>query len=397
MPRILRIINRLNIGGPTYNAVFLTKYLAPEYETCLLSGQIFAGEASSSFVAAENGVEPRFIRSLERTPNPFNDFLAYREIRQIIKEFKPDIVHTHATKPGLVGRLAAYHEKVPVIIHTYHGHYFHSYFHPIITKFFLFIERWLATKSTGIIAISESQKKELADVYHVADSDKIHVVHNGFDLSKFTDNQEFKRKSFRQQWSISNNEIAIGIIGRIVPIKNHPLFLSACATLKQLCPPNIKLRFFIIGDGTDKDAVEAQAKHLGFTLGSQQQPAELTFTSWIRDIDIATAGLDIIVLSSLNEGTPVSLIEAQAAAKPIVTTRVGGVADIVIPNQTAFVTPSRDANAMANALLQLIKNPDQRIQMGNEGRKYVMERFSYQTLVQNMRSCYEQLFKKAGS
>ena len=392
MPRVLRIINRLNIGGPTYNAVYLTKYLAPEFETCLLAGQIFDGEASSSFIAEENGVQPKYIQAMKRNPNPINDFFAYQEIRKTIREFKPDIVHTHAAKPGILGRLAAYYENVPVIIHTFHGHYFHSYFNPLITRAFLSIERWLAQKSTCIIAISELQKNELAHEFKVITLDKIQVVHNGFDLSKFIENQEFKRNLFRKQWNISDNEVAIGIVGRIVPIKNHLLFLTACQELKKHAS-DVKLRFFIIGDGTDKGKVESEAIKMNFQVGSQSNPAELTFTSWIREIDIATAGLDIVVMTSLNEGTPVSLIEAQAAAKPVVSTQVGGVPDIVIPGKTALLTPTKDTQAMANALLSLVQNPDRRNHMGLEGRKLVIERYSYQTLVENMRGLYNKLLK----
>src|ERR1035437_2948879 len=221
MPRILRIINRLNLGGPTYNAAYLTKYLAPEFETMLIAGMKEDSEESSEFIVKQMGIEPIYITEMKRSINPAQDYKAYKRIKSIIKEFKPDIVHTHAAKAGTIARLAAKACNVPVIVHTFHGHVFHSYFNSFKTSIFIAIEQYLARKSTKIIAISEHQKKELTKQYHICSESKIAVIPLGFDLERFQENMDLKRKEFRNKYFIDDDEVAIGIIGRLVPIKNH--------------------------------------------------------------------------------------------------------------------------------------------------------------------------------
>ena len=195
MPRVLRIINRLNLGGPTYNASYLSKYLPEEYETMLVSGMKDDSEASSEFIVQSMGLEPVYIKNMHRSLHPIKDYKAYKEIRKIIREFKPDIVHTHAAKPGAVGRLAAHHEKVPVILHTFHGHVFHSYFGKVKTGIFLRIERFMAKRSTRIIAISPKQKEELSKEFRICPEEKIETIPLGFDLDRFQREQGRKTKS----------------------------------------------------------------------------------------------------------------------------------------------------------------------------------------------------------
>jgi len=195
MPRILRIINRLNLGGPTYNAAYLSRYLADDYETMLVAGLKDDSEASSEHIVQDLGIEPVYIKNMYRSINPFKDSEAYSQIKKIIKEFKPDIVHTHAAKAGALGRMAAADSNVKAVVHTFHGHVFHSYFNPVKTKLFLQIERYLASKSHKIIAISEKQKEELGETYKVCKKEKIEVIPLGFNLDRFTEAQEEKREA----------------------------------------------------------------------------------------------------------------------------------------------------------------------------------------------------------
>ena len=391
MPRILRIINRLNLGGPTYNAAYLSKYLEPEFETLLVSGMKDDAEESSEFIVKNLDLHPVYIPEMYRELHPFRDYKSYYRLRKLIDEFKPDIVHTHAAKAGAVGRLAAFHSGVPVIVHTFHGHVFHSYFNPVKTRMFLEIERYLAKRTTCIIALSELQKQELTEKYKVSSPDKFKIVPLGFDLHRFMENKEEKRKKFRQQYNIADDEIAIGIVGRIVPVKNHALFLNALK--RVLGKTNKKLRAFIIGDGEERKKVEQLAKdlELNFDTINPTKPNVLTFTSWIKDIDVSNAGMDIIALTSNNEGTPVSLIEAQASGKPIVSTRVGGIENIVLSGTTALLSPIGDESVFADNLLQLIENNNLRKAMGEKGSSFVMERFSYNRLCQDMGSIYHYL------
>ncbi|MGZ4098702.1 MAG: glycosyltransferase, partial [Bacteroidia bacterium] len=210
MPKVLRIINRFNLGGITYNVSYLSKYLPADYETLLIGGPEEEGEESSLFIPHSLGLKPIIIHQLRRSINPLNDYFAYREIKKIIREFKPDIVHTHASKAGAIGRLAAYHSGVPIIIHTFHGHVFNNYFSSFKTNIFKSIERSLAKKSTAIIAISNIQKYQLTQIHKICPAEKMVVIPLGFDLERFTQNIQEKREGFRKKYSIAGDELAIG-------------------------------------------------------------------------------------------------------------------------------------------------------------------------------------------
>jgi len=393
MPRVLRIINRLNLGGPTYNAAYLSKYLHSRYETMLLAGMRDETEASSEFILKKLGVTPVYIEGMYRSINPLLDLRAYYRIKSIIRDFKPDIVHTHAAKAGALGRMAAYHCNVPVIVHTFHGHVFHSYFNPLKTKFFIQVERYLAGISTAIVAISNLQKRELSEEFRICPAEKITVIPLGFDLQKFQDGYESKRKAFRQKYHVADDEIAIGIIGRLVPVKNHPLFLKALKSLLKRTSKKIKA--FIIGDGEEHDNLKQLAYELGIPFDVQEDlhNRPLIFTSWITAIDVAMAGLDVVALTSFNEGTPVSLIEAQAANKAIVATAVGGIEDVVIPGKTALLSSKDDADKFTANLLRLTEDDAFRKSLGQEGFQFVSQRFDYKRLAQDMTHLYDRLLE----
>ncbi len=391
MPRVLRIINRLNLGGPTYNAAYLSKYLEPEFETLLVSGMKDDAEESSEFIVKDLDLHPVYIPEMYRELHPFRDYKSYYKLRKLIEEFKPDIVHTHAAKAGAVGRLAASHSGVKAIVHTFHGHVFHSYFSPLKTRMFLEIERYLAKRTTKIITLSEIQKQELTEIYHVGPAEKFEIIPLGFDLKKFEDNQIEKRAKFRNEYNLADDEIAVGIVGRLVPIKNHELFLKALKIVSE--KTSKKIRAFIIGDGEERLKIEklAQSLDLNFNNHNLKEKNILTFTSWIKEIDVSNAGMDLIALTSNNEGTPVSLIEAQASGKPIVSTNVGGIENIVIANETALLSPVGDENAFADNLYHMIENGKAREDFSKQGSGFVRNKFSYQRLCTDMAKLYHSL------
>lgn len=394
MPRVLRIINRFNLGGPAYNVAFLTKYLAPEFETTLIGGDKEDGEESSLFIFENMQLKPVVLEEMTRSVNLVGDIKAYYKIKKIIKEFKPDIVHTHAAKAGALGRMAAYNCGVPVIVHTFHGHVFHSYFGKIKTSIYKNVERFLAKRSSAIIAISEKQKQELCEEHKIVSPEKMHVIPLGFDLQKFTDGQEGKRKDFREKYLIKDDEICIVIIGRLVPIKNHGLFLRSVAHVVK--NSSKKIRAFVVGDGTIRRELMDKAKELGLDCcywPEEQRNATVTFTSWINDVSYPLAGSDIVCLTSFNEGTPVSLIEAQAASKPIVTTKIGGIENSV-NSEAAFLLPVTAEADFAEKLMILTENAEVRVKMAEKGKAFVLKHFHYTRLVEDVRSLYLNLLIK---
>ncbi len=394
MPRVLQIINRFNIGGPTYNAAYLTKYLSPDFETLLIGGYKDKTEDSSEFIVKDLGIEPIIIPEMHRKINLINDILAYRKIKKIINDFKPDIVHTHASKAGAIGRFAALSSKVPVIVHTFHGNIFHSYFNSYKSKFFVKIEQELAKKTKKIIAISKTQKYELSEIYKITKPENIEVIPIGMDLAKFQEDSETKRQNFRKDYNIGIDEIAIGIVGRLVPVKNHQLFLEAVKYVKENTTK--KVRAFIIGDGESRKFIENKAKELKLDFIDSSKTngkSTLTFTSWIKNIDYVYAGLDIVTLTSINEGTPVSLIEAQAANKPIVSTNAGGIEDVVIPNITALLSKNGNVADFSQKLLTLVQDEKLRSDLSKKGSNHVKENFNYLHLVNKMKKLYYELLQ----
>ncbi len=394
MPKVLRIINRFNIGGITYNVSYLSKFLEPEFETLLVGGPEEEGEDSSLYIPLGLGLKPKVLNQFQRSINFKADYNAYKEIKRLIKEFKPDIVHTHASKAGAVGRLAAIHCKVPIIVHTFHGHVFHSYFGKLKTAFYIFIERYLAKRSTAIVAISKKQKQELSETFKITHKEHIHVVPLGFDLQRFTVNKEENRKTFRDHYHLSDNQIAIGIIGRLAPVKNHRLFIEALSHLKKTGALNFKA--FIIGDGDIKHEIMGFCKEFDISFSeNHQEEVDVIFTSWIKNIEWALHGLDIVALTSLNEGTPVSIIEAQAAGKYIVATNVGGIEDVLHPN-CGLLSEVTDREAYFFNLSLACRNFSKNIQREKTGENWSLSKFSYLRLVSDMEKLYKSLLIQHG-
>jgi glycosyltransferase involved in cell wall biosynthesis len=395
MPKVLQIVNRLNLGGITYNAASIAARIRPEFETMIVAGMKDDTEESSEFMLKELGLEAVYIPNMMREISPVQDFKAYLHLLKIIRAYKPDIVHTHAAKAGLIGRLAAKTAGVPVIVHTYHGHVFHSYFGKIKTKIILGIERFLGKISTGIIAISEKQKKELGEVYKVTRPEKIHVIELGYDLTPFQTNVEEKRKQFRAQYGIATDTVVIGVIGRLVSIKNLPFLIRIWQRITTA--KNLNIKCFLIGDGEDRPQLELLCKETGIAYSTPEQPnrnATLVFTSWIFNPDLALAGVDIVALCSHNEGTPASLIEAQAAGKPIITTDVGGISNIVVPDQTAILIKAGDERSFEEQLLRLIEDAALRNRLSEKGPAFATGRFHFDRLTRDIKDFYRHLLTK---
>ena len=395
MPKVLRIINRFNLGGPTFNAALLTKHMAPEFETLLVGGKEESSEESSQHILDDLDIDAHLVDEMQRDIGLSNDRQAYKAIKKIIKDFKPDIIHTHASKAGAIGRSAGIAYGKAKIVHTFHGHVFHSYFGKLKTNVYKNIERALALRTDKIVAISPRQKLELYKRYKICPAEKIEVIPLGFDLEKFHTDKEKKRVSFRNHYNIDDEEIAIGIIGRLVPVKNHKLFLDSIKSLTERTDK--KIRAFIVGDGSERENLKSYSRDLGLDyLNGDFEPgkkATVHFTSWIKDVDWVNAGMDIIALSSLNEGTPVSLIEAQAACKPIVATKVGGVSNIVQHKETALLSKSNCSEKFSSNLLHLVEDENVRNEMGKVGWEFVNKQFHYNRLVADMKNLYHSLLQ----
>ncbi len=389
MPKkVLRIINRFNLGGPVNNALYLTKYME-DYETRLIGGRHTEEEVSAEFMFQDLDVPYEVIPEMSRKISLFDDFKAFFKICKIVKTYRPDIIHTHASKAGMFGRLAGFLYRTPVVVHTFHGHVFHSYFGKFKTLIFLNIERFLARLTTKIVAISPIQKKELSEQFRIASPEKFRVIPLGFDLKGMQAYSDANRLNFRIKYQLDAEELAIGIVGRLVPIKDHHLFIKAIALLKEKTTRSF--RAFIIGDGDMKQDLVDYACSLGLSVSFDNQKADIHFTSWISKTSEVYPGLDIVALSSKNEGTPVALIEAQVAGKPIVSTNVGGTKDILVDSEFNLLS-SNDAEDFSEQLKTLISTLESHPYDTNIS-KQTIENFHYSNLVEKMGDLYEELLK----
>jgi glycosyltransferase involved in cell wall biosynthesis len=395
---IIIILNRLVVGGTAMNTLHLIRALKKEYRIVLITGSKEQDELDLQYLSGFlDGVEHIRVPSLKRSINLFADAAAFFKLKQLIKKYRPQLLQTIGAKPGFLGRLAAWRLNVPVIIHAYHGHVFHSYFHPLISKAIIRLERFAASKSTCIITVSAMQKHELAAVYKIAPAEKIKHIPIGIETERFNDIDGALRRAFRQKYLLEENEIAIGIIGRIVPVKNHLFFLELVKSFETMTGRGIK--FFIVGDGESmrKKLEEKAAKlKLDFTyFPSNPRSAFLCFTSWITGIETAVNGLDIIVLSSHNEGTPVSLIEAQAAEKPVVAANVGAVEETMQAGVSGYICPPSAIESFSEALQHLIKDASLRRRMGQSGKTFVQTRYTLSRQVSATIALYKTLLEKS--
>lgn len=344
--RVMRIIARLNVGGPALHVTLLTERLRPpEFESTLVCGRIGPGEGDMAYLAEERGITPVYVPELGRELHPLRDLVTLIKLWRLMRRLKPDVVHTHTAKAGFVGRWAAWLARVPVRVHTFHGHVFHGYFGAAKTRFFLALERLTARLTDRLITISPALRDELSGVYRVAPAEKFAVVPLGLELAQYAAAPR-RTGTLRAAHLIPPDAPLIGIVGRIVPIKNHALFLEMASRVLQSQPDAY---FLIVGDGEERPAIEALADRLGLRTRA-------VFTGWMRDLVPVFSDLDLLVLSSNNEGTPTAIMQALAAGVPVVSTAVGGVPDLLRGGAWGRLVPPGDADGLAEAVLSALRD-----------------------------------------
>src|SRR5688572_2421058 len=401
--KILRIIARLNVGGPARHVVWLTKRLNDdEFESHLIAGTVPKGEESMNYIADEHGVKPVFIEEMSRELSP-KDLVSLFKIFREIRRQKPDIIHTHTAKAGTIGRAAAFLYKWLTpgardlkVVHTFHGHVFHSYYGKSKTRIFVSIEKLLARFATDrIVVISPQQFREIHEDFGVGRSDQFEVIPLGIDLDAFA-RSDIKRQSFRESLGAKEGELIVGFVGRLTEIKDVSLYLHVAALIRQTTG-SPTMRFVIAGEGHLRESLEREAESLD--LG-----ASVVFLGNRTDTDAIYAGLDIVALTSLNEGTPLSLIEAMAAGRPVISTLVGGVRDLLgetISLEDGFRIcergigiDSRSPEEFTKGLIYLAKDEKLRERLAEAGNSFVYGMYSKEQLADNISQLYRKLIVK---
>lgn len=417
--KVVRIIARLNVGGPARHVVWLTEALqASGHESTLIAGTVPQGEGDMSYFARAHGVEPLMIPELSREISPRDAVAVWKLYRELLR-LRPEVVHTHTAKAGTVGRVAGllYRWLVPSalwlrprpvrFVHTYHGHIFHSYYGPLKTRLFLLIEKVLARVATDrIIVISPQQYREIHETFRVGRARQFAVIPLGLDLEAFGDWPR-RRSPLREELGATDPEVLVGIVGRLTEIKNHSLFLRAAAAYKArrraTGGETPRVRFVVIGDGHLLGQLKEEARSLG--LG----PDDLVFLGQRDDAETFYPGLDIVALTSRNEGTPLTLIEAMANERAVVAVGVGGVVDLLGDEaqdagaarreeyavcERGVLVHRQEAEAFAAALERVIDDESLRRAVGQRARRFVECEYTKERLVGDVTRLYHELLQR---
>ena len=380
---MLRVIARLNMGGPALHVTYLTAGLRDRgYDTTLVAGSLARGEDSMEFVADELGVRVERLAGLRRDISPVRDVVAVLRLAQLIRHERPTILHTHTAKAGAVGRVAALlagGARPPIVVHTFHGHVLRGYFGPVRTLGFRLLERWLARVTTALVAVSPEVRDDLVRL-GVAPAEKFTVVRLGIELQARVADRD-GRDETRRSLGIAPDRFMVGWIGRMTAVKRTSDVLLA---FKELRRRGVDACLCLVGDGPERDQVERRAHELGIMR-------DTLFLGYQEEVAPYYAAFDAMILPSGNEGTPVSAIEALAARRPVVATRVGGVPDVVRDGEDGFLVDLGAVDQLAEALARLAHDPALRERMGEAGRSRVLARYSVERLVDDMDALYRSL------
>jgi glycosyltransferase involved in cell wall biosynthesis len=384
--RVLLIVTRLNIGGPARHVVTLAERLGEAgFAVLLAHGSIGPEEGSLEDLPGCAGVRVARLDTLRRALHPWDDLRTIAAIYRLARRERPSIVHTHTSKAGALGRIAAFlynctsgRREPARVIHTFHGHVLHGYFGAVGTSVVRAVERALARMTDRIIALSPSQARDLVDVYRIAPASAVDIVPLALDLREFTAAPTGDR-GVRGSLGFGEGDFVFGYVGRLTGIKDLPMLMRAFAQFAREQPA---AALVLVGDGEQRTALESLVRELGIER-------RVRFAGWQRGLGAVYRSLDAVVLSSINEGTPTALIEAMAAGRPVIATSVGGVPDLVQDGATGLLVPARDPEALAAAMARLYRLDEaERAAMAVRARAFVASRFEADRLVTDTRRVY---------
>jgi len=385
-----RVIARLNIGGPAMHVVNLALALdrEGEFRSCLIAGNITGDEGDMSYYARERGVEVLELPALSRQVSPLNDVRILWSLYRLFRRERPTIVHTHTAKAGTLGRLAAFLAGVPIRIHTFHGHVLGGdYFSPAVTRFYLEVERRLARVSSRLVVLTEKQKREMAEDLRVGPGEDFSVIPLGLELGRFSEvDREGTRLATREALGIGEEEVVVGIVGRLVPVKNHELLFRAQPLLEKALGKRV--RILVVGSGLREGELKAYVHDLGI-------PDRVSWLGWRQDLPELYAAMDAFALTSFDEGTPVAVLEAIASGTPVAARAVGGVSELLERVALARLIPEAREEAVAGALEEVLALKLDRDEV-EAIRRDTVDRFSVERLVRDMEGLYHEELGKIG-
>jgi glycosyltransferase involved in cell wall biosynthesis len=386
-PKILHIITRLDMGGSAQNTLLTCLKLSRKYEmvlVCGLSQESNMTDSESEAVedqkvsAQKRGVRIVAVPSLVRRISPVCDIIALYNLVRLIQAEKPDVVHTHTSKGGLLGRLAAKIAKAPIIVHTPHGHVFFGHFGPVLSKVFLWVEKLFSPLADRVVALTDGEIRDYTD-FNVYPREKLVQIHSGVDIEKFK-REPVSAVEKKRSLGLDQNGLVVGFIGWLLPIKGPMYLLNAMEDVWRDYDDTVLV---FIGKGD----LDVDLRTAALRTGAN---GRVNFLGWRNDIDEIMPIFDIFVLPSLNEGMGRVLVEAMAAGKPIVASNVGGIPDLIKHNDNGLLVPPGDEKALAAAIRLLINDPEKANLMGQFGQEFCHQ-FSIEAMVDKIDNLYMEL------
>jgi glycosyltransferase involved in cell wall biosynthesis len=379
--RVVHVIARLNVGGAALSVIELAAEQRQRgHDVMVVAGTLAPGEDSMEYLAQERGVPVRALPSLQRELSPRRDAAAVRALRRLLRERRPQVLHTHTAKAGATGRLAALlagRARPPAILHTFHGHVLSGYFSPRRERVFRGIERTLARGASTLIAVSDEVRDDLVEM-RVAPAERIAVVPYGFDLSALGGDD--KRPERRAELGLGDGTFLVGFAGRLTAIKRP---LDLVRTIAAVRAEGVDAALVVVGDGPERAGVEALAAELGVA-------ERCRLVGYRRDMQEWYSAFDAFLLVSQNEGTPVVAIEALAAGRPVVATDAGGTRTVVEHGRSGFLAPVGDTDALAARLAELARDPALARRLAEHGAADVRARFSLGRMADDIEALYRQ-------
>ena len=381
--KVLHIITRLILGGAQENTLATVRVLSlkDDYEVSLVTGPPIGPEGSLMDEARMHGIEPVLIPEMRREINPIRDFLSFVKLYLLILRERYDIIHTHSSKAGILGRLAGKLAGVKIIIHTIHGLPFHSYQNRFLNLLYIILEKFTACFTDRIITVCDAMKKKAVSA-SIAGEDKFTTIYSGMDLIPFLETQKDIAQK-RGELGIREGELVIGKIGRLFPLKGHKYLIQAAPEVVKVFS-NVK--FLLIGDGILKDKLKSEVSQLGLE-------DKFIFLGLVKREDIPglISVMDILVHTSLREGLARVLPQAMACRKPVVSFDIDGASEVVIPGKTGFLVPPEDTKSLSSAIINALSNPKKLSEMGRAGRLHVDPAFRVETMVDKIDELYQEL------
>jgi len=387
--RIAHIITRMIVGGAQENTLLCCQDLVRIYgdDVLLVTGPSLGPEGSLLKSDEDPGVRVREVSQLRRAIHPWRDLSSYVTLKRILREFQPDVVHTHSAKGGMLGRMSAKSMNVPAIVHTVHGAPFHPYQGIAARTFFQWCERFAAKQCHKMVSVADAMTDLLVEA-SVASREKFLTVYSGMDVGPFL-NANHDRESAREELGFNSEHIVIGKIARLFHLKGHEYLISAA---RAVVDANPQVRFVLVGDGILRERLENDINTAGLR-------DHFHFTGLVPPTRIPAllGAMDILVHTSLREGLARTLPQALIAGKPVVSYDIDGAREVVISGETGFLIPPKTVDPLAHAMIKLSADQSLRERLGQEGRERFTDQFRHETMTRQLREIYERVLAENGA